>query len=59
MSLRAFWLHVRLEQARTLLEETALSVGENAAALGYSDAFLLSRQFKQHDGYMPCQIRHQ
>lgn len=57
MSLRTFLLQVRLERARTLLEETAMSVGEIAAALGYSDIFLLSRQFKQHYGYAPSQVR--
>lgn len=57
MSLRAFLLQVRLERARTLLEETTMSVGEIAAALGYSDVFLLSRQFKQHYGYAPSQVR--
>jgi AraC-like DNA-binding protein/quercetin dioxygenase-like cupin family protein len=57
MSLRAFMLQVRMERARLLLEETTMSVGEIAAALGYSDIFLLSRQFKQHYGYAPSQVR--
>lgn len=57
MSLRAFVLQVRLERARTLLEETTMSVGEIAAALRYSDMFLLSRQFKQHYGYAPSHVR--
>lgn len=57
MSLRAFVLQIRLERARLLLEETTMSVGEIAVALGYSDVFLLSRQFKQHYGYAPSQIR--
>jgi transcriptional regulator GlxA family with amidase domain len=46
-----------MERARLLLEETTMSVGEIAAALGYSDIFLLSRQFKQHYGYAPSQVR--
>lgn len=57
MSLRAFVLQVRLERARLLLEETAMSVGEIAAALGYNDVFLFSRQFKQHYGSAPSQVR--
>jgi AraC-like DNA-binding protein len=52
-SFRSFALRCRLEHARHLLDETTLSVGQVAAALGYDDLFLFSRQFKQHYGYAP------
>jgi AraC-like DNA-binding protein len=57
MSFRAFALQVRLERARTLLDETTMPIGQIAKALGYEDVFLFSRQFKQHYGYSPRATR--
>ncbi len=57
VSFREYLLRVRLERARYFLEETGMLVSEVAAALGYSDIFLFSRQFKQHYGYPPSQLR--
>jgi transcriptional regulator GlxA family with amidase domain len=50
-------LQVRLERARTLLEETSMPIGQIAHALGYEEVFLFSRQFKQQYGYSPRQAR--
>ncbi|HEU5103902.1 MAG TPA: AraC family transcriptional regulator [Roseiflexaceae bacterium] len=57
LSFRAFTLQVRLERARTLLEETTMPIGQIAHALGYADVFLFSRQFKQQYGLSPSQAR--
>ena len=57
MSFRAFALQVRLERAYTLLDETTMSIGQIAQALGYEDVFLFSRQFKQQYGHSPRQAR--
>lgn len=56
-SFREYVVRTRLERARHFLEETELSVGEIARALGYDDLFLFSRQFKAHYGYSPRQVR--
>lgn len=57
MSFRAFVLQARLQRARTLLDETTMSIGQIAQALGYEDVFLFSRQFKQQHGLSPRKIR--
>jgi len=54
MSFRAFVLQARLQRARTLLDETTMSIGQIAQALGYEDVFLFSRQFKQQYGHSPA-----
>jgi AraC-like DNA-binding protein len=57
MSFRAFVLQARLQRARTLLDETTMSIGQIAQALGYQDLFLFSRQFKQQYGHSPRKLR--
>jgi AraC-like DNA-binding protein len=57
LSFRAFALQVRMERARTLLDETTMPIGQIAQALGYEDVFLFSRQFKQQYGYSPRKTR--
>lgn len=54
-----FIIRARLERARQLLRETDMSVGQIAQALGYSDIYFFSRQFKEYAGYSPTQIRNQ
>ncbi|MBA2521547.1 MAG: AraC family transcriptional regulator [Chloroflexia bacterium] len=56
-SFRQYAVHARLTRARHLLEETTLTVGEVAEALGYPDVFLFSRQFKAGFGVAPSRIR--
>ncbi len=46
-----------IRQACTLLDSTALSVGEIAATLGVQDALYFSKKFKKHVGISPSQYR--
>lgn len=57
MSLRTFIAKARIERACRLLEESSLSVGQIAEALGYSDIYFFSRQFKQFAGVAPTAYR--
>jgi AraC family transcriptional regulator, arabinose operon regulatory protein len=49
----AFRNEQRLQQARALLTYEAIPVSEVAARLGYSDAFIFSRQFRRRFGVSP------
>ncbi|WP_127581343.1 helix-turn-helix transcriptional regulator [Paenibacillus koleovorans] len=53
MSLKAYQIRSRLIYARFLLENTDQSVKDIAAALGYPDPFVFSKQFKAAWGYSP------
>lgn len=54
------WIQtVRIDQARVLLGETSMSVGEIADHLGFHDAFHLSRQFKERTSLNPTTYRRQ
>jgi AraC-like DNA-binding protein/mannose-6-phosphate isomerase-like protein (cupin superfamily) len=57
ISLRDYAIGARLERARELLTETSMTSGQIAAALGYHDPFLFSRQFKRWYGRAPSQYR--
>lgn len=46
-----------IEKAKTLLEDTALSVGEIALKLGFTDPLYFSRLFKKHCGISPKSYR--
>ncbi len=52
-----YFIHLRMERARDLLEETSLTVKEIAAALGYDDQFYFSRVFKSINGLPPTNYR--
>jgi len=52
-----FWIRARAERAEHLLKETDLPIGAIAEALGYSDVFHFSKQFKQLRGMAPTLIR--
>ncbi len=54
---RQYVIRVRLDRAYQLLEETTLAVGEVAAAMGYDELFLFSRQFKARFGVPPSRVR--
>lgn len=54
---RQYVIRVRLGRAYQLLEETTMGVGEVAAALGYDEMFLFSRQFKARFGVPPSRVR--
>ncbi len=53
-----FFIHLRMERARAMLETTSLTVKEVAAALGYDDPFYFSRVFKSINGLAPTDYRH-
>ena len=57
VSFRQYVLQARLERARQLLDETTMTVGQIARALGYPDVFLFSRQFSRHFGAPPSSLR--
>ena len=48
---------IRFEIARQLLEETEVSLGEIAAALGYSEASAFTRAFRRWSGQAPTAWR--
>jgi len=49
---------IRLDEARRLLEETALPLAEIAARTGLGDVSTLWRTFTQHLGIAPAEYRH-
>jgi transcriptional regulator GlxA family with amidase domain len=53
-----FFIHLRIERAREMLDTTSLTVKEVAAALGYDDPFYFSRVFKSINGLAPSDYRH-
>lgn len=52
-----YLLNLRLQNARRLLVETALPVGEIAAQTGFQDMFYFSRRFKLETRLTPSQYR--
>jgi AraC-like DNA-binding protein len=52
-----FFIHLRMRQARRLLEDTAMSVKDIAATLGYEDPFYFSRLFKAVNKMAPTDYR--
>lgn len=54
---RALRQEILMEQARMLLRETPLPVGEVAARLGYRDAGSFSKAFSRHAGASPLRWR--
>jgi AraC-like DNA-binding protein len=57
LSLHQFVLHQRVAEARRLLRETALPMKSIAKALGYSDVYFFTRQFRQLAGVPPALYR--
>lgn len=56
-SVQSYMIRSRIERAEHLLRFAGLSVSEVAHVLGYRDVFFFSRQFKQHTGRSPSEIR--
>jgi len=52
-----YQIRVRIERARYLLAETALSVKQIAYRLGYPDPYAFSKQFKRFAGCPPTRFR--
>jgi YesN/AraC family two-component response regulator len=57
MPVHRYVLHVRLMNAANLLENTAVSIGEIAAACGFCDTAYFSGYFKKHFGISPSKYR--
>ena len=57
MPLHRYLLNLRLMNAASLLENTAMSVGEVAARCGFCDAAYFSGYFKRHFGVAPSEYR--
>ena len=49
--------HTRINRARALLHESAMTISEIAAGLGYSDVSYFSRQFRELTGLPPGRFR--
>ena len=52
-----FFIRLRMERARRLLETTSMNVKEVAAVLGYDDPFYFSRAFKSVNDIAPSTYR--
>jgi AraC-like DNA-binding protein len=52
-----FFIRLRMNRARQLLETTALNIKEIAGELGYDDPFYFSRLFKSVNGVAPTDYR--
>jgi AraC-like DNA-binding protein len=52
-----YFIHLRMQHACRLLDETVLSVKEVAATLGYDDPFYFSRIFKSVNQVAPSEYR--
>lgn len=55
---KVYQLHARMRYAWFLLEQEGMSVKEVAERLGYSDAFVFSRQFRKLWHRPPSSLRH-
>ena len=56
VSAKEYQLQSRMRFARHMLQNSGASVKEVASRLGYSDAFVFSRQFKKVWGVSPSKI---
>ena len=52
-----YLLSVRIEEAKTLLEETNLKVGDIASSVGFSAQQRFNDIFKKHEGLSPSEYR--
>ncbi|MCT4545161.1 MAG: AraC family transcriptional regulator [Vallitalea sp.] len=54
---KQYQLQLRMSYAKFLLETTSMTISSISTAIGYSDPFVFSRQFKNHYGLPPSKIR--
>ena len=59
MNFSEYLMHVRLEQAKRLLEGSDIRIADVAAQVGYADQFYFSRLFKRATGITPSDYRRQ
>lgn len=52
-----FQMRERLEQAKILLADDSMSIGQISSTLGFSDQFYMSKVFKRHTGMSPTEYR--
>jgi AraC family transcriptional regulator, arabinose operon regulatory protein len=52
-----FMIRARIERARQLIQETDMSLGQIALALGYDDVAFFSRQYRRYAGSPPSTLR--
>lgn len=57
MSPAQYVIRTRLERARQLIQETEMTLGQIAGALGYEDIPFFSRQYKRFLGHAPGALR--
>jgi AraC-like DNA-binding protein len=57
LPLHGYVLRLRIQRARTLLEETVLPLATIAERLGYCDTYYFQQQFRQLVGVTPTQYR--
>lgn len=57
LSPQGFVIRARIERARRLMEESAMSLKQIAESLGYTDVYFFHRQFKSVSGVTPGQWR--
>jgi AraC-like DNA-binding protein len=59
VSLHAYIIHQRLQQAREAIDQTDLPITDIAARLSYANVHYFSRQFTHHTGMTPTAYRQQ
>jgi AraC family transcriptional regulator of arabinose operon len=52
-----FMIQARLDRARQLMQETNMTLGQIAIALGYDDVAFFSRQYRRYAGSPPSALR--
>jgi len=52
-----FMIQARLDRARQLIQETDMTLGQVALALGYDDVAFFSRQYRRYAGRPPSALR--
>lgn len=52
-----YLINIRLDKAKELLEEGALSIKAIAKSVGYTDAYYFSKLFKKHFGFSPSKLK--
>ena len=57
ISTKDYLTALRIEKAKSLLDESLLSVNEISSAVGYTDALGFSKIFKKHVGVSPSEYR--
>jgi AraC family transcriptional regulator of arabinose operon len=56
-SLQEYLIHFRMEKAKELLKDTALTVSEVSSSVGYQDYFVFEKRFKKETGTSPSEFR--